>query len=304
MAIDYYKKTLRDSELRHLNKFEKGCWINVINPDEKELKKLEQEFSLDEQNLLSAIDKHEIPRAEFEEEGNYIILKTIHPSNNKEVNTFMVVIGPDYLMTLSRLEPKFITKILDDKKNIVTTQKNKTLLNFLSEINNEFEKATLNIVKNVDKTRDSIGDLRDKDINKLLEQEDALNNFVSAYTYSNRVYERILRNIKFFEEDKEMLDDLIIEGKEIYNLCLDSLRTISNIRSHFEILMSNKLNRVITLLTVFTILISIPTAISGIYGMNIGLPIQNNPFAFYYIIGLGVFLVILFVIYLKRKRVI
>ena len=305
--ITYYKKTIKDSELKELNKFEKGCWINVIDPNEKELKELEEKFNLDEQNLLSGIDKHEIPRSEFEEEGNYVILKTINPNDKKETNTILIIIGPNYILTLSKYQPRFIANILNNNKNksqIITTQKLKTLLYFLSEINNEFEKAALNIVKNVDRTKDSVMELKDKDITDLLKQEDALNNFVSAYTHSNRVYERILKNVRFYEEDKEMLDDLIIEGKEIHLLCMDSLRTISNIRNHFEILMSNKLNRVITLLTVFTILISIPTAISGIYGMNIGLPIQDNPLAFYYIIALGVALVGLFLFYLKKKKVI
>ncbi|MCK5107930.1 MAG: hypothetical protein KAQ83_04340 [Nanoarchaeota archaeon] len=307
--IKYYKSSIKDSELKELTKFEKGCWINVIDPNEDVLKQLEKDLDLDEQNLLSGIDKYEIPRAEFEDEGTYIILKTINPNDKKETNTILIVIGPNYILTLSKYQPRFITNIINiiNKKNkskIITTQKLKTLLYFLSEINNEFETTTLNLVKNVDKTKDSVMELRDKDITGLLKQEDALNNFVSAYTYSNRVYERILKNVKFFEEDKEMLDDLIIEGKEIHLLCMDSLRTISNIRNHFEILMSNKLNRVITLLTVFTIMISIPAAISGIYGMNIGLPMQNNPLAFYYILVGVMILISLFLFYLKKKKVI
>ena len=304
MAITYYKKTIRDSELKQLTKFENGCWINVISPNEEELKFLEENFKLDEQNLLSGIDKHEIPRSEYEEEGNYIILKTVNPNDKKETSTILIVIGPNYFLTLSQYQPRFITEIINNKKEIITTQKLKTLIFFLSEINEEFEKATLNIVKNVDKTKDSAMELRDKDIAELLKQEDALNNFVSAYTYSNRVYERLLKKVRFYEEDKEMLDDLIIEGKEIYHLCMDSLRTISNIRNHFEILMSNKLNRVITLLTVFTILISIPAAISGIYGMNINLPMQNNPVAFYYIMIIVLAIIGLFLFYLKKKKVI
>jgi len=304
MTIQYYKKSIKDSGLNKLDKFEKGCWINVIDPSAEELKFLEETFDLDEQNLLSGIDKHEIPRSEYEKEGTYIILKTVNPNDKKETNTILIIIGPNYFLTLSKYQPRFVSSILNKKIEIITTQKFKTLLHFLDEINDEFEKAALNIVKNVDRTKDSVIGLRDKDITELLKQEDALNNFVSAYTYSNRVYERMLKKIKFYEEDKEMLDDLIIEGKEIHHLCMDSLRTISNIRNHFEILMSNKLNRVLTLLTVFTILISIPAAISGIYGMNINLPMQNNPLAFYYITGIVLVLVGLFLFFLKKKKVI
>ena len=138
----------------------------------------------------------------------------------------------------------------------------------------------------------------------MLEQEDTLNDFVSSYYYINLLYERIIRKIKFFEQDKEILEDLIVEANQGFNLCKSSLKTISNIRSYYDILLSNKLNNIITILTIFTILISFPAAISGIYGMNIILPLQKNPFTFRYILIFVGIVWMGFILYLKKKKIV
>ena len=103
------------------------------------------------------------------------------------------------------------------------------------------------------------------------------------------------------DEDKEQMEDLKIEARQGLDLCRASLKKISNLRNHLEITISNKLNKLITALTIFTILISVPAAISGIYGMNIALPIQNNPVVFYYILASIVVLWTGFLLYLKKK---
>ena len=118
------------------------------------------------------------------------------------------------------------------------------------------------------------------------------------------IYERIMKKAKFFEADKEIIEDLMVEANQGFDLCKSSLKTISNIRDYYLVILSNKLNRIITVLTIFTILISIPAAISGIYGMNIALPLQKNPLAFSYIILLMVLIWMGMLFYFKKKNII
>ncbi|MDP7141355.1 MAG: magnesium transporter CorA family protein [Candidatus Woesearchaeota archaeon] len=301
--INYFKKTPKDESLRKLSKFEKGCWIEVIDPSEKELSYLHKTFDLDKQNLISGTDKNEVPRVEFDDKDLYVILKIISPDDKKELHTFLIIITNDFVLTLSEHRPDFMEKIFEDKIGVITTQKPKCLLKLFSLINKDFERSTLAVVRSVNTKREAITNLSDRDIKALLEQESILNNFVSSYHYINLLYQRIVKNVKFFEEDKEFIKDLIIESQQGLDLCKSSLRTISNMRDHFVILLSNKLNRVITLLTIFTVFISVPAAISGIYGMNLGLPLQNNPFAFYYLAALIVVIWIGFIVFFKKNRI-
>jgi len=300
--ITYYKKAIKDKKLKKLKSFEKGCWINVVNPTNNEIKKLSKEYGLDEQNIISGTDKNEIPRVEKSDEGVYILLKILSP-NKKELETFLILITKKFILTLSKTQPKFITSIIEGSTKFTTTLKITSLLTLLATINEEFEKATLRVVRAVNSEKKSLMDkLSEGDIKSLLVQEDTLNNYVSSYYYTSLVYERIIKHIKLIDDDKEQMEDLKIEARQGLDLCRASLKKISNLRNHLEVTLSNRLNKLITALTVFTILITVPAAISGIYGMNIALPLQNSQFIFYYILAAIVAIWGAFIFYLKHKN--
>ena len=303
--ISYYKKTVQDKAIKEIPKFKVGCWINVVSPTKKEIKFLVEKFKLDKRNLTSGLDQNEIPRIDSVDGTQYIFTNILFNIENHLVGTYLIVIGKSFIITLSEKQPNFVDKILSGEVEFSTTQKLKCLIKLFSLINEDFEKTTVSIVKEVQaRKRLSIDEMREKDLKLLLEQEDILNDFVSSYYYINLLYDRVIRKINFFEQDKEILEDLVVEANQGFNLCKSSLKTISNIRSYYVILLSNKLNKIINILTVFTILVSFPSAISGIYGMNVGLPLQRDPFVFYYILGFISLLWVVFILYLKKKKII
>jgi len=303
--INYFKRTVQQKKVKEISNFQIGCWINVVDPTKKEIEYLVTKYKLDKRNLESGLDQNEIPRLDCEGKVNYILTKTVLSIEEHVLETYLIVIGKNFVLTLSEHEPAFVERILLGDIKFVTTQKLKCLINLLSVINEDFEKATINIVKTVQVTKNlSINELKEKELNTLLEQEDVLNDFVSSYYYINLLYERVIRRIKFFEQDKEILEDLIVEGTQGFNLCKSSLKTISNIRGYYTILLSNKLNNIITVLTIFTILVSFPAAISGIYGMNVVLPLQKHPHVFEYILVLTGIVWVGFIVYLKKRKII
>ncbi len=86
------------------------------------------------------------------------------------------------------------------------------------------------------------------------------------------IYERLFKRVRFFGDDKEIMEDLAIDSNQGLNLCKSSLKTISNLRNYQTILLSNKMNKTITILMIFTMFLGISTTVSGLYGMNIPLP--------------------------------
>ncbi len=299
--IEYFKRTIKDRELKKINRFSKGCWVSAINPNEEELNMLEEKFGLEKQNLLSGLDENEIPRVEFDKDKTYVILKTM---SNGNITTILITITKDFVLTLSSNKPNFLDIIRENKVRFITTQKKKCLLNLLSFINKYFERETMDIVKKVNIQKRKVKNLPEKEMGELLFYEDRLNELVSSYYHINMVYRRLVKKLNFYEGDEKDIEDLIIEIEEGFNLCKSSLKKITNIRNNLMIVMSNRLNKIITLLTIVTVFISIPAAISGVYGMNIVLPIQNNPNAFFYIIFLNTIIWILFLVYFKIKKII
>ena len=299
--INFYKRKIQDKTLTKLNKFETNCWINVLKPDEKELDYLANNFELDIEMLENGLDKYELPGIFFEENATYIYIKT--NNTNNELTTILIILKHNFILTLSNEKTNLIKELFKDKTNFITTQRQKSTIKILTINTDYFEDYIMHIVKKVNSKKKTTQNLREKDINLLLEYEEILNNYSSVYVYTQRLYNKMIKKISFFTSDTDDLEDMINESEQGLNICNKSLKTISNIRYYYSLQLSNKLNKSITILTIFTILISISTALSGLYGMNVKLPLATNPFAFYYILILIVILMAGFIYYLKSKKV-
>ena len=69
-----------------------------------------------------------------------------------------------------------------------------------------------------------------------------------------------------------------------------------------ETLVSYKINEVIKVFTVVTVFLMPPTLLASIYGMNIYLPIQKHPFAFWImLVFMAAMEVVMFVYFRIRK---
>jgi len=297
--INYYLRRIKDNSIQTINKFTKGCWINVINPTKEELNELVTNYSLELDLLKDGLDNNEIPRFDDEDKAHYIYVKTISKSN--EIVTLLIIIGQEFLITLSNEETKLELELQKTKHKFYTTQKNKTLLYWLLTNNYLLEQFVASETKIVNQKR-YIENIKESDLDSLLNHEELLNKMTSAYTYMLHVYHKLTKRIDFYEPDKELIDDLIIDSEEAQNICLSSVKSISNIRDHYTLLLSNKLNKNIRILTIFTILVSISTAVSGIFGMNVILPFQTHPYTIFGILGLIIILTIVFIVFLKKKE--
>ena len=109
------------------------------------------------------------------------------------------------------------------------------------------------------------------------------------------------RVIKLYDDDRDLLEDLLIEIKQGIDMSSNSLSIISSTTDAFNGIVSNNLNNVMKVLTSITLIISLPTLISGIYGMNVeGMPL---PYFWFTMALCGVVIAVAFVI-LRKKRMI
>jgi Mg2+ and Co2+ transporter CorA len=212
--ISYFKRTIKDEFLKEIPTMEIGSWIKAVDPSADEIDYLVKKFKLDRKNLESGLDQNEIPRLDFVGKDVYFLTKNVPLPQTGEIETYLVVISKNFILTLSKSEPNFVRKIIENKINFITTQKLKCLIKLFSFINESFEKLTVEIVRRVQISRKVGRELEEKELNSLLEQENILNNLVSSYHYMNLLYERTARKIKFFERDKEILEDLMIEATQ------------------------------------------------------------------------------------------
>ena len=166
-------------------------------------------------------------------------------------------------------------------------------LNLLKKINKETEIAE-SILKNSMKNRALL---------KLLNLEKSLVYFTTSLKSNEVVMEKTMRGkiIKLYEEDEDILEDSIIENKQAIEMAKIYSDILNGTMDAYASIISNNLNRVMKFLTSITIILSIPTMIASFWGMNVPVPMQNNPYGFIILIGFSVIISIIATVWLNKR---
>ena len=116
--------------------------------------------------------------------------------------------------------------------------------------------------------------------------------------------EKTLRGnlIKLYEEDEDILDDAIIENKQAIEMSKIYSDILTGTLDAYASIISNNLNSVMQFLTSITIILAIPTMISSYWGMNVPVPMQNNPFGFITIVLFSLVIGLIAILWLKKKE--
>jgi len=302
--IEYYKRVEKEEPLKKANECSSGSWLKVINPDESEIDFLMKKFDLDRDSLLDGLDLYEVPRVEKEGKNVYIYLR-IPTSNieNESTSSFLFIINKDNIITISRYDLEIFNKLAGSRYSI-TNNPSRFILQTLFYVFRSFSMNVRRILKEVKRDKRNIKNLKEGDIFDLVLQEDVLNDYLSSFSPLIDMYNRILkiRALKFKEDEKDFIEDLVVDLDQTFNNCKASLKTISNMRDYYSTTLTNNLNKVITILTIFTIFLTIPTVISSIYGMNVKLPFQNNSYILLLLTGITILIwLIVFAVFKKQK---
>jgi len=301
-----YFRNIRSQVLEELDAPKRGSWLRVIDPSKEELKELEKKYKLDSDLLADGIDIYEVPRIEMDEGNLYIYVRYCRPAGEStSTHPLLIVVMPDMLMTVSRIESEPVSKLIESGRS-VTTQKLKTMLQILEELNRGYRKHLNTVTRDIVFTRKRLQRkiVSNDDILNFIDVEEDLNEFLAALQPYGIVLHALLngRYVKLHEEDKDLIEDLQLSASELMELTKSRLKTIQNIREAYNTIATNNLNKVFKRLTSISIFMAIPTIIGGFYGMNVALPFADNPQAFSIVAGFTVFIMTLFVIYFRRKK--
>ena len=139
---------------------------------------------------------------------------------------------------------------------------------------------------------------------KLVAHESTLNDFLNALVPTNAFFQTLMAGkvLELYERDKDFMEDIFLSNNQIIERCKSNLKNIINTRGAYSTIMTNNLNRVIHLLTAITIVFTVPTIISSMYGMNITLPFSDSPIAFPAILGITFITMIVVIFVFIKKR--
>ena len=290
--ITYFFRTIKDTQMKTIDGLRSGVWVHAVKPEARELANLWQTLGLDEGFLEDAQDFFEVPRLEKADGITYFFTRYSFNEQTEDIETapLLIVMGETFVLTVTQREiPQFERLLKQD--DVITTQKTKLFIQMMQQVTASFERQLVKLRRSVHRDRAQLRNIGNKEIVRFVNYEHKLNDMIAAVLPTNVALQQVMNSNYFpvFEDDRELVDDLRIDNSQVVDSARSLLITIQNVRNAAEAILTNNLNNRIKTLTVLTILLTIPTIISSLYGMNVPLPFQDERWA----IGLVLALIVL-----------
>lgn len=307
--IKYFHKSLKSKLLKEHKEAQRGSWVYAEAPTKAEIEQLAKRFKLEPGHLEDALDEDEMPRLEREDGQSYIFIRFAYQKGGEiETAPLLIVFADEVIVTISPSHLPALETLRRGRVDFATTQRAKLVLLILSQISNQYDAYVNQTSRRIKAIRSRLRGhgITNQDLIDFVIIEDELNEFLASLVPNNATLRRLLigQHIPLFEEDQDIVEDVLLNNEQSIEAIRSNLKSISNIRDAYTAISSNNLNRTITILTLATILVALPNVFFGMYGMNVGLPFEGNKLTFEIIVGINLALIIFIIAFVRKKRII
>ncbi|GEM_PF-962930 len=266
-----------------------------FKPNEKEVEEISREYKISKDEIVSLQDPYELPS--FEKEKGYSFCVFIVPvKTNREVETRPLGI------LLKDRQVVLISYFKEIGKDYLPSNIDFFLPNFLERVAKEYSKLIEELGRKMYEIQESI---RTTTTNERLFDLFLINKALTYILTSIKSNLGIIRKIE--ESAPELLNgkitDIIEEFEQAISLAEVRLNVLSGMIGTSASIISNNISQIMRVLTAVTIVLTIPTLVSTIYGMNVLLPLQLNPSAFYILLGISFLLSGLVYLFFRLKGI-
>ena len=308
--VKYYKTD--DRQIHEEERIQSGVWIQMINPSVAEGQMVAEALDADIEDVLAALDEEESSRIELQD-GYTLILVDIPSTeirHDKESYTTIplgIILTGDVIATICTEDTPVLQAFLNNRVKEFSTKKK---LRFVYQILYRISVLYQSDLRIIDKMRTEIEervgeDTEEEDLIALHELESTLVYFATSLRSNGVVLDRLTRykRLEQYPEDKELLGDVIVENKQAIEMTSIYRDIINGTRELMSSVIDNRLNNVMKYLTSITLVMAVPTVISGMYGMNVeGIPLGKSIYGFGVVCLITLIVCILTMVILHRKK--
>ena len=311
--VKYYRTD--DRQIHEEERIQSGVWIQMINPSVAEGQKIAEALNADIEDVLAALDEEESSRIELQD-GYTLILVDIPSTeirHDKESYTTIplgIILTGDVIATICTEDTPVLQAFLNNRVKEFSTKKK---LRFVYQILYRISVLYQSDLRIIDKMRTEIEervgeDTEEEDLIALHELESTLVYFATSLRANGVVLDRLTRykRLEQYPEDKELLGDVIVENKQAIEMTSIYRDIINGTRELLSSVIDNRMNSIMKSLTVITLIMAIPTVVSGLYGMNVSskwVPLANAAHGFGIICGITIIICILILLLLRKKKI-
>jgi len=299
-------------------KYNNITWINIVEPDASDLQHIAEKYKF---HLLDIKDvKGEAQRSKIDVYLNYAFIVLQFPVTYKDSyilgsHELDIFLGKDYIITIQKKKLKslnqFFYKVGNNKKLLAEIFSRQAAYILYHILENQY-RSSFGIIdwlsKEINRLEQEVYDENPKRAVKELAQ---LRRNVLSYKSlidPQRFVAQTLATVKkdYLSGDLEnYFDDILDYIQRIYSALLNDKELIDGLHETNESLATFRLNRVMKILTIFSVSMLPLTLLTGLYGMNLEtLPLIHNEQLVWYIFGGLVALIVIIFIWLKKKDII
>ena len=313
--LEFYK-TFEDGITKKIDAPQHGCWISAIAPTQQEIDYLINEIGVLPEFVKASLDEEESSHIDYDDDEaqTLVIVDYLNADEDDaaDENTLLyttlplgVVIMKGYIVTICLYDNLNIEDMAKGRiRGMNTDMKTRFLLLLLLKIAQRFLIYLRQIDRVSSRTEKRLHQsMRNQELIQMLGLEKSLVYFSTSLKANEVTLEKMLKMdiMQKYKDDQDVLEDVIIENKQAIEMTDIYSNILSSTMDFFASVISNNLNIVMKVLASVTILMAIPTIIGGIFGMNVALPLQDNPQGFIIIIFLTIILTLITAFILYKK---
>ncbi|MGG5330206.1 magnesium transporter CorA family protein [Enterococcus sp. AZ163] len=281
-------------------------WITIDSKDTKEIEQLRETYQISDEMLTYSLDKNERARVEYDplDHTLLVIYNVAHlekTNNHYETSPMAFIMKDHHIFSFISEKTNYVVDLMENVLNRDPKQSTASLLFHTLFLISDYYFPN---IEEVNSQRVLLNTkLREKTTNKnLLELSDLEIGLVYLVTATKQNVV-LLEQIKaqglfpnFTDKEKEELDDALIEARQAVEMTKLASEILDQLSGTYNNLLNNNLNDTMKILTIWSLLLTIPTIVTGFFGMNMPLPFEHSEIGWiislFISLGLSVWLIV------------
>lgn len=289
-------------------------WVDARNLDRDDISALSDEYGIATDLLADIMDPDEQPRIE-KDEGKINIIIRIPALTDDNIDGTMqntvplgVILFGDKVLTICQSDS---VVLCDLAKNRFRQYPLETKEGFVLSILGRATQVFLRLLKLVNRRKNQVESrltgmtIRNYELMQLLDIQKNLVYYSTSLTMNQALMEKLLKTNLFVmssQDEKDFLDDVMIDNAQALSMAKIYTNIISVMAESFASVISNNMNVIMKRLTLISLMLMFPTLITSFYGMNVRLPLADNPLAWLFLLGACLFISVVSLWALSDRR--
>ncbi|MEW5826401.1 MAG: magnesium transporter CorA family protein [Candidatus Bipolaricaulota bacterium] len=285
--------------------------VQAVGPTTVELDALAGSLGVPMDFLTAATDRDERPRYEAEDEHKLFVIRVPYHDRRSETPyvtlAFAIILTPSHIITVCAEDSALWGEILSGRGALPPPADR---LRFLCMIFLHAARQYLAFLRSIQHESDEVEraihrSMKNETLIRMSNLQKCLVYFTTSLRANESMWDRLRRlaGRNLTEEEEDLLEDVRVEFGQARELADIYSNIHTGMMDAFASIISNNLNTVMKFLASITIILMLPTLVASIYGMNIHLPFQDSPHAFWITLAASVVLSAIGVVIFLRMKI-